>query len=585
MQLQVVCFQLWESLKGQPGTTITKEDLLRLAEGQDVGRFVNTALRNFYGDALTKVLGDARTKAYNDRHEDELITEEHLRNWFDKELITEQKTRGLVNRGPTHTGSLPNVAVDLLQRQFIVRTESRAGSTWYELVHDRFISPIMESNRAWWSARAVEDPVLRAAQLWEGQGRDPELLFTGKLLDQVQQQVDVRTAHPLVQEFIEASRKLSARKLEEAERQRDEAERRAEAFGALATREQAQSQRLKKQTRQLTAAVAAAVFLLVVAVILAIRAQDNEQIAKEEAAKATAAQMKLESLTLAQRANDALDDQDIERGVALAIAASGIMTDSSRLPASVYHALARAMYASNLITTVHTRLACLHHGLRASPRPDAHGRRRRKSRALECRQRHRNPALRTAPARKWQREPRLDRSAQPRRPPCALRGAGRRRTALGCGERGTRAHAASPPRHRAGPGLQPGQPGPGSLRRNRWHCRRLGPGDGAPRRTGSLRAKGGSTTLRSAPTGAGCCLPRMAATLHCGIRRQVRSGTMLCRHPAAEMSEFAPLPSSTTARPSLPATASRCGIWRPTGRSGARRTRERSRPTILSTWP
>ena len=77
------------------------------------------------------------------------LEERFVRNWFEQELITEAGTRGMVYQGPTDTGGLPNEAVKQLTDQFLLRAESRAGGTWYELSHDRFVEPILKSNEAW----------------------------------------------------------------------------------------------------------------------------------------------------------------------------------------------------------------------------------------------------------------------------------------------------------------------------------------------------------------------------------------------------------------------------------------------------
>jgi hypothetical protein len=44
VQLQVVCYQLWEALKSQPGDQIKLEDLERLARGQNLAEFIPAAL-------------------------------------------------------------------------------------------------------------------------------------------------------------------------------------------------------------------------------------------------------------------------------------------------------------------------------------------------------------------------------------------------------------------------------------------------------------------------------------------------------------------------------------------------------------
>ena len=72
-----------------------------------------------------------------------------IRTWFEHELITEAATRGTVYRGEWDSGGLPNQVADLLVSHYLLRTEVRAGGTWYELTHDRFIEPIRRSNAGW----------------------------------------------------------------------------------------------------------------------------------------------------------------------------------------------------------------------------------------------------------------------------------------------------------------------------------------------------------------------------------------------------------------------------------------------------
>ncbi len=98
VQLQVVCYQLWENLgkgtQGTDGTQITFEDL---AEAGDI----NQALTQFYEETLAAALADPAAAG---------VSERQLRTWFDGELITEAGTRGLVHQdadddgGPTERG-------------------------------------------------------------------------------------------------------------------------------------------------------------------------------------------------------------------------------------------------------------------------------------------------------------------------------------------------------------------------------------------------------------------------------------------------------------------------------------------------
>ncbi len=124
---------------------------------------VDQSLSNFYENALQNV---RQTPGLE-------IPEITLRNWFSRELITPAGTRGSVYREVRQTGSLSNRAVELLEKQFLIRAESRAGGTWYELVHDRFVDPILEANQAWHTNRQRRNPLAQPAQLWWAEQRNP----------------------------------------------------------------------------------------------------------------------------------------------------------------------------------------------------------------------------------------------------------------------------------------------------------------------------------------------------------------------------------------------------------------------------
>lgn len=133
VQLQVVCFSLFRNLP--EGTTeITPEHLATFGN-------VDQALQEFYQSALKEAAGKASIK------------EDSLRQWFESELITEAGSRGLVFRGETATGGIPNPAVDALEELHIIRAEVRGRDRWYELTHDRFIRPIQRSNQEWKSGQ------------------------------------------------------------------------------------------------------------------------------------------------------------------------------------------------------------------------------------------------------------------------------------------------------------------------------------------------------------------------------------------------------------------------------------------------
>lgn len=140
VQLQVVCYQLWEDLKNLPGDKITLQDIKRLAGGQDLATFIDQSLADFYEDNVRKVL----------RQFEGRLSEKSLREMFSNQLITEARTRGFVFMGEFTTGHIPNTVVLELEGQ-LLRGEDRAGGKWYELVHDRFIDPILHSNQKWFA--------------------------------------------------------------------------------------------------------------------------------------------------------------------------------------------------------------------------------------------------------------------------------------------------------------------------------------------------------------------------------------------------------------------------------------------------
>ncbi|MBE7550334.1 MAG: hypothetical protein HS126_04560 [Anaerolineales bacterium] len=223
VQLQVVCFQLWENLKARPTGEITQADL------QELGN-VDRALADFYEQALTKAVAATGQ------------SELELRDWFERKLITEAGTRGSVYRGKDSTGGISTRTTDFLVNQFVLRTESRAGGIWYELVHDRFIEPILQANKAW---RGQQPLLVQMAEAWVNSGESMSQLLEGQQLQEA-----LRTSRPdiqrlgFVKKFIEASQTAQqakeaaqqAEKLQQAQTLAEAAHRRAEAEAKAARR-------------------------------------------------------------------------------------------------------------------------------------------------------------------------------------------------------------------------------------------------------------------------------------------------------------------------------------------------------------
>jgi WD40 repeat protein len=168
VQLQVVCQSLWKALEPQD-QEITHQHLENCGD-------VNRALSDFYERCIASAVLQTGVK------------EGLLREWFENTLITADGSRGMVFRGPERTGTIPNNAVDVLEKLHLIKGEKRGRSRWYELAHDRFIEPIRESNGVWWGERAgavqTRQRLEAQAREWVRKGRGREgLLDEAQLLE------------------------------------------------------------------------------------------------------------------------------------------------------------------------------------------------------------------------------------------------------------------------------------------------------------------------------------------------------------------------------------------------------------------
>lgn len=158
VQLQVVCRRLWSSLE-RSDNEIGLDDLERVGD-------VDTALADYYSLQVATVA--AKTG----------VRERAIREWFDRKLITKQNVRSQVLLAPGKSDGLENHAIHEMERTYLVRSEKRGGSTWFELAHDRLIIPVRENNQAWFDKHL--SVLQRAADVWNEQGRSDGLLLFGK---------------------------------------------------------------------------------------------------------------------------------------------------------------------------------------------------------------------------------------------------------------------------------------------------------------------------------------------------------------------------------------------------------------------
>jgi hypothetical protein len=166
-QLQVVCRRLWWSLIKEKGANFDTIDLDDVKRHGDVG----TALRGYYSDAVATV---ARTTGAD---------EQVIRDWFETQLITVQHFRNQTLAGPAAGNVEPTEVLRALEDAYLIRSDTRAESRWYELAHDQLITPVLDSNREWRIAHL--ESWRRKAREWNDR-RGNALLLRGQELRNAQ---------------------------------------------------------------------------------------------------------------------------------------------------------------------------------------------------------------------------------------------------------------------------------------------------------------------------------------------------------------------------------------------------------------
>ena len=122
VQLQVVCYRLWEKPRVNPAR-ISTQDLA------DIGEVDQSLVDQSLADYYTQTIKAAALETG--------ITERSIREWFNSSLITEGGRRSTVLMGINSSGGLDNQTIRLLVDTHLVRGEKRGGATWFELSHDR----------------------------------------------------------------------------------------------------------------------------------------------------------------------------------------------------------------------------------------------------------------------------------------------------------------------------------------------------------------------------------------------------------------------------------------------------------------
>jgi hypothetical protein len=185
-QLQVVCRQLWNVLNRRKRGGFHSIDVADVQRHGDVG----LALRGYYADAVSAVA--LATGA------DEGV----LREWIETQLITPELYRSQTLIGPQSGEVDPQEILLALTDAYLLRSDTRAGVTWYELSHDQLIRPIVTDNGSWRHDHL--EPWQLKAREWRGTHRH-DLLLAGSALRSAQRSARAGSPTQWEQDFLDES--------------------------------------------------------------------------------------------------------------------------------------------------------------------------------------------------------------------------------------------------------------------------------------------------------------------------------------------------------------------------------------------
>lgn len=123
--LQLSCHRLWEKRKNEKN--ISENDIVS-------SDYTGQTLTEYYDKKMMET--SRATKK----------PEEEIRAWCERNLITRNNTRNMVIKGTHHTKGIENNVVEQLENCHFIRSHNQSGQIWYELIHDRFIEPVIRSN-------------------------------------------------------------------------------------------------------------------------------------------------------------------------------------------------------------------------------------------------------------------------------------------------------------------------------------------------------------------------------------------------------------------------------------------------------
>ncbi len=152
--LQVVCTRLWDRLSAET-KKVEPTDITSAGN-------VDDALTTYYAEAVSRAAVGGGT------------AERDVRRWIERALIRDG-LRAQALQGTEQEYGVSEQTVSLVEDAYIVRREERRGAIWYELAHDRLVTPIRDDNERWRNQALSE--LERRAERWIAEGRPTKLLW------------------------------------------------------------------------------------------------------------------------------------------------------------------------------------------------------------------------------------------------------------------------------------------------------------------------------------------------------------------------------------------------------------------------
>ncbi len=261
MQLQVVCYNLWEKLDPQE-TDVTPDKVEKIGN-------VDASLEAYYA-------GKVQAIAQGDGDAPEVRQERQIRDWFERQLITPRGQRNRVLMEPEQSGGLANPMIIKLLDTHLVRGEQDGGVTWFELSHDRLVRPVRQNNAAWFEAHLVL--LQRQADLWAKENRPEDLLLRGAALKDGEAWMASHPGEALEneQQYLKASQRLA----EEEMRLQREQEQRFESERQRAAEQARNAARFRRLSIMITIVLVGAITLAIISLFLYQQVQRSTNLAR-----------------------------------------------------------------------------------------------------------------------------------------------------------------------------------------------------------------------------------------------------------------------------------------------------------------